>query len=202
MRPLQHWLHSQIPRWAWRRGTLRVGVTRVVTASSVRGAGLVGCAVLAHLDLVCRPHASRDSPSMEDSPEEGPSFSGDGHDLAPTIRSMEPARLVSGRDAVELSGISQAVIDTSHKLEPPLWGRPMLWSGVYSLSGVPLAERTLRDARLVWCFPSCRKSWSGGCPPPLWRCMSLPLRLTTMQWTVLLWGSITYSSGSWEVRGD
>ncbi len=168
MRPLQHWLHSQIPRWAWRRGTLRVGVTRVVTASSVRGAGLVGCAVLAHLDLVCRPHASRDSPSMEDSPEEGPSFSGDGqdqggrgaglagcavlahpdlvgrphasrdspsmedspeegpsfsgdgHDLAPTIRSMEPARLVSGRDAVELSGISQAVIDTSHKLEPPL----------------------------------------------------------------------------------
>ncbi|KAL0201654.1 hypothetical protein M9458_004841, partial [Cirrhinus mrigala] len=27
MRPLQHWLHGQIPRWAWHRGTFRVGVT-------------------------------------------------------------------------------------------------------------------------------------------------------------------------------
>ncbi len=28
MRPLQHWLHSRVPRWAWRRGTLRVGITQ------------------------------------------------------------------------------------------------------------------------------------------------------------------------------
>ncbi len=28
MRPLQHWLHSQVPRWAWRRGTLRVGISQ------------------------------------------------------------------------------------------------------------------------------------------------------------------------------
>ncbi len=27
MRPLQHWLHSRVPRWAWHRGTLRVGIT-------------------------------------------------------------------------------------------------------------------------------------------------------------------------------
>ncbi|KAI2648125.1 ORF V: Enzymatic polyprotein [Labeo rohita] len=27
MRPLQHWLHTRVPRWAWRRGTLRVGIT-------------------------------------------------------------------------------------------------------------------------------------------------------------------------------
>ncbi len=26
MRPLQHWLHSRVPRWAWCRGTLRVGI--------------------------------------------------------------------------------------------------------------------------------------------------------------------------------
>ncbi len=26
MRPLQHWLHSRVPMWAWRRGTLRVGI--------------------------------------------------------------------------------------------------------------------------------------------------------------------------------
>ncbi len=28
MRPLQHWLHSQVPRWAWRRGTLREGISQ------------------------------------------------------------------------------------------------------------------------------------------------------------------------------
>ncbi len=28
MRPLQHWLHSRVPRWAWRRGTLRVDISQ------------------------------------------------------------------------------------------------------------------------------------------------------------------------------
>ncbi len=28
MRPLQHWLHSRVPRWAWRRGTLRMGISQ------------------------------------------------------------------------------------------------------------------------------------------------------------------------------
>ncbi len=28
MRPLQHWLHSRVPKWARRRGTLRVGITQ------------------------------------------------------------------------------------------------------------------------------------------------------------------------------
>ncbi len=28
MRPLQYCLHSQVPRWAWRRGTLRVAITQ------------------------------------------------------------------------------------------------------------------------------------------------------------------------------
>ncbi len=28
MRPLQHWLNSRVPRWARRRGTLRVGITQ------------------------------------------------------------------------------------------------------------------------------------------------------------------------------
>ncbi len=28
MRPLQHWLNSRVPRWAWRRGTLRVGISQ------------------------------------------------------------------------------------------------------------------------------------------------------------------------------
>ncbi len=28
MRPLQHWLHSRVPRWAWCRGTVRVNITQ------------------------------------------------------------------------------------------------------------------------------------------------------------------------------
>ncbi len=28
MRPLQHWLYSRVPRWAWRRGALRVNITQ------------------------------------------------------------------------------------------------------------------------------------------------------------------------------
>ncbi len=28
MRPLQHWLHSRVLRWAWCHGTLRVGITQ------------------------------------------------------------------------------------------------------------------------------------------------------------------------------
>ncbi|KAI2644361.1 ORF V: Enzymatic polyprotein [Labeo rohita] len=27
MRPLQRWLHDRVPRWAWHRGTLRIGVS-------------------------------------------------------------------------------------------------------------------------------------------------------------------------------
>ncbi|KAI2647961.1 ORF V: Enzymatic polyprotein [Labeo rohita] len=27
MRPLQHWLHTRVPRWAWHRGTFRVSIT-------------------------------------------------------------------------------------------------------------------------------------------------------------------------------
>ncbi len=28
MKPLQHWLHSRVPRWAWRRVTLQVNITQ------------------------------------------------------------------------------------------------------------------------------------------------------------------------------
>ncbi len=27
MRPLQHWLHGRVPRWAWQSGTYRVAIT-------------------------------------------------------------------------------------------------------------------------------------------------------------------------------
>ncbi len=57
--------------------------------------------------------------SMDDFPEDGLSFSGDGHDLAPAIQYMEPARLVSGRDEVDLSAFSQAMIDTITQAKAP-----------------------------------------------------------------------------------
>ncbi|KAL0173083.1 hypothetical protein M9458_033394, partial [Cirrhinus mrigala] len=75
--------------------------------------------VLAHPDLVCQPHAPRDSPSLEDPLEEGPSFSGDGHNLAPASRSVEPACVASGRDTVDLSGLPQAVIETITQSRAP-----------------------------------------------------------------------------------
>ncbi|KAL0151728.1 hypothetical protein M9458_052954 [Cirrhinus mrigala] len=84
-----------------------------------QGAGLAGCALLAHPDLVPGTHAPRDSPSLEDSPEEGTSFSGDRHHLAPAPRSVEPSRLASGQDAADLSGLPQAVIDTITQARAP-----------------------------------------------------------------------------------
>ncbi|KAL0199365.1 hypothetical protein M9458_007905, partial [Cirrhinus mrigala] len=62
--------------------------------------------------LVAPYWPTRTCPSLEDPLEERPSFSGDGHNLAPASRPMEPARLAPGRDASDLSGLSQAVIET------------------------------------------------------------------------------------------
>ncbi|KAL0147296.1 hypothetical protein M9458_057398, partial [Cirrhinus mrigala] len=84
-----------------------------------RGAGSAGCAILAHPDLVSRPHFPYGSPSLEDPLEERPSFAGDGHNLAPAPRPMEPARLAPGRDASDLSGPSQAVIETITQSRAP-----------------------------------------------------------------------------------
>ncbi|KAI2646315.1 ORF V: Enzymatic polyprotein [Labeo rohita] len=93
--------------------------TDTVQDQGGRGAGSAGCAILAHPDLVSRPHFPCGSPSLEDPLEERPSFSGDGHNLAPASRPMEPARLAPGRDASDLSGLSQAVIDTITQSRAP-----------------------------------------------------------------------------------
>ncbi|KAL0174631.1 hypothetical protein M9458_030599, partial [Cirrhinus mrigala] len=67
-------------------------------------------------------------PSLEDPLEEGSSFSGDGHNLAPMPRPMEPARLAPGRDASDLSGLSQAVIETITQQAYALrWGLFVDW---------------------------------------------------------------------------
>ncbi len=40
----------------------------------------------------------------------------------------------------------------------------MRWGGTCSANGVPLTVRTPGDAQSEPCCPSCRKSWSVGCP--------------------------------------
>ncbi|KAI2668407.1 ORF V: Enzymatic polyprotein [Labeo rohita] len=84
-----------------------------------RGAGSAGCTILAHPDLVSRTHFPRGSPSLENPLEERPSFSGDGHNLAPKPRPVEPARLAPGRDASDLSGLPQAMIETITQSRAP-----------------------------------------------------------------------------------
>ncbi len=90
-----------------------------------RGAGPVGCAVLAHPDLVSRINAPRDSPSLAHSSEEGPPFSGARHHMAPASRSVEPPCVAPGRDAADLSGLPQTVAVTSLRLELLQRGKPM-----------------------------------------------------------------------------
>ncbi|KAL0174646.1 hypothetical protein M9458_030614, partial [Cirrhinus mrigala] len=58
-------------------------------------------------------------PSLENSPEEGPSFSGDGHDLAPAPDLWEPPRVAPGWDAADLAGLPQAVVDTITQARAP-----------------------------------------------------------------------------------
>ncbi|KAL0174644.1 hypothetical protein M9458_030612, partial [Cirrhinus mrigala] len=58
-------------------------------------------------------------PSLENSPKEGPSFSGDGHDLAPAPRPVEPPRVAPGWDAADLAGLPQAVVDTITQARAP-----------------------------------------------------------------------------------
>ncbi len=62
--------------------------------------------------VVSRTDASRDSPSLANSSEEGSTFSERGHPLAPVPRLVESPRIVLGRDAEVLSGLPPAVVNT------------------------------------------------------------------------------------------
>ncbi len=115
MRPLQHWLHFRVPRWAWRRGTLQVGITQQCHRSLSPWTDLAFLRAAAPLEQVsrhtvvpadasstgwgatCNGQAAsglwtgpRDSTSLAHSSEEGPPFSGARHHMAPASRSMEP----------------------------------------------------------------------------------------------------------------
>ncbi len=93
--------------------------TDTVQGQGGRGAGPAGRAVLAHPDLVSRTHSPRDSPSLAHSSEEGPPFSGTRHHLAPASRPVEPPCVAPGRDAADLSGLPQAVVETITQARAP-----------------------------------------------------------------------------------
>ncbi|KAI2655731.1 hypothetical protein H4Q32_024335 [Labeo rohita] len=57
--------------------------------------------ILAQQNLVLGPCAPLISPSLAHSSEEGPPFSGEGHNLAPAPRSLEPPPMVPGREQEE-----------------------------------------------------------------------------------------------------
>ncbi len=146
--------------------------TDTVQGQGGQGAGPAGRAVLAHPDLVSRTHSPRDSPSLAHSSEEGPPFSGARHHLAPASRSVEPPFVAPGRDAADLSGLPQAVVETITQARAPSTKQAyaLKWIGLCSRAslvffclraGVLLAEKTPEDARLE----SCKKGWSIGCHP-------------------------------------
>ncbi|KAI2661279.1 Transposon Ty3-G Gag-Pol polyprotein [Labeo rohita] len=70
-------------------------------------------------NLVLGPGAPGISPSLAHSSEEGPPFSGEGHNLAPTPRSLEPPPLVPGRDQEDFRDLSPSVVNTLLQARAP-----------------------------------------------------------------------------------
>ncbi|CAM4634692.1 unnamed protein product [Leuciscus chuanchicus] len=68
--------------------------------------------VLAQPHLVPRTSTPRDSTSLANPSEEGPAFSGTGHPMAPSSRSLEPPRVAPGWDEAGLSTLPPAVVAT------------------------------------------------------------------------------------------
>ncbi len=86
--------------------------TDPVQGQGGRGASPLGGALLAQSDVVPGTDAPHDSPSLENSSEEGSPFSERGHPLAPAPGLVESPRMVPGRDAEVLSGLHPAVANT------------------------------------------------------------------------------------------
>ncbi len=95
------------------------GLTDTVQAQGGRGEGPAGCAALAHPDLVSWTHFPCDSTSLAHSSEKGPPLSGARHHMAPVSRSVETPCVVPGRDAVDLSSLPPAVVETITQARAP-----------------------------------------------------------------------------------
>lgn len=97
-------------------------------SQSGRRTSLAGRTLLAHPDLIFRAHASLDSLTWANSPQEQSSFSGSGHNLVPSHRSLKPPCLGHGWDVKSLSWLSPVVIYTITQVKTSSMRQP---SGIF-----------------------------------------------------------------------
>ncbi|KAL0168630.1 hypothetical protein M9458_036852, partial [Cirrhinus mrigala] len=93
--------------------------TNLVQSQGGQGTDSLGGPLLAQQNLVLGPGAPGISPSLAHSSEEGPPFSGEGHNLAPVPRSLEPPPLVPGRDQEDFRDLSPSVVNTLLQARAP-----------------------------------------------------------------------------------
>ncbi|KAL0163506.1 hypothetical protein M9458_039259, partial [Cirrhinus mrigala] len=93
--------------------------TNLVQSQGGQGTDSFGGPLLAQQNLVLGPGAPGISPSLVHSSEEGPPFSGEGHNLAPAPRSLEPPPLVPGRDQEDFRDLSPSVVNTLLQARAP-----------------------------------------------------------------------------------
>ncbi|KAI2657489.1 Transposon Ty3-G Gag-Pol polyprotein [Labeo rohita] len=70
-------------------------------------------------NLVLGPGAPGISPSLAHSSEEGPPLSGEGHNLAPAPRSLEPPPMFPGHDQEDFRNLSPSVVNTLLQARAP-----------------------------------------------------------------------------------
>ncbi|KAI2645718.1 3-isopropylmalate dehydrogenase [Labeo rohita] len=93
--------------------------TDLVQSQGGQGTDSLGGPLLAQQNLVLGPGTHGVSPSLAHSSEEGPPFSGEGHNLAPAPRSLEPPPLVRGCDQEDFRDLSPSVVNTLLQARAP-----------------------------------------------------------------------------------
>ncbi|KAI2644561.1 Protein P [Labeo rohita] len=98
-----------------------VGPNSTVSVQSQGGQGTdsLGSPLLAQQNLVLRPGAPGISSSLEHSSEEGPPLLGEGHNLAPAPRSLEPSPMVPGHNQENFRDLSPSVVNTLLQARAP-----------------------------------------------------------------------------------
>ncbi|KAI2665918.1 Transposon Ty3-G Gag-Pol polyprotein [Labeo rohita] len=93
--------------------------TDSVQSQGGQGTDFLGGPVLAQQNLFFGPGAPGISPSLAHSSEEGPPLSGEGHNLPPAPRSLEPPPMVPGHDQEDFRDLSPSVVNTLLQARAP-----------------------------------------------------------------------------------
>ncbi|KAI2646378.1 ORF V: Enzymatic polyprotein [Labeo rohita] len=93
--------------------------TDSVQSQGRQGTDSLGSPLLAQQNLVPRPGAPGISSSLAHSSEEGPPLSGEGHNLAPAPRSLEPPPMVPGLDQEDFRDLPPSVVNTLLQARAP-----------------------------------------------------------------------------------